>query len=314
MSKQPLISIAMATYNGEKYLKEQLDSILSQTYSNIEIIICDDYSGDATRSILEEYSQKDKRIKLYFNEKNIGYVKNFEKAISLCSGEFIALSDQDDIWMEYKIETLYKNIGSHLLIHSDALLINEKGNIVATSYSRYSKKILQKDFKACLVENNVTGCTLLFDRKLIHGAVPFPQATIVHDWWLALCACKCGTIKYLDLALVKYRQHENNQIGATCINSTNPIEVKVSYLKKYIPFLESLYHSNKFSQEEKRFILDLMNYYNDYFFKKIRLKSFFFHLGNFKYFNQGASYFLKIRGLIMASLGEKVQKEIFRLL
>ena len=93
-----MISIAMATYNGEKFLRYMLDSILSQTYQDIELIICDDNSSDSTCLILKEYEKNNSRIKLYFNESNLGFIKNFEKAISLCSGDYIALSDQDDIW------------------------------------------------------------------------------------------------------------------------------------------------------------------------------------------------------------------------
>ncbi len=113
---QPLVSIAMTTYNGEKYLSAQLDSILNQTYKNLEIIICDDCSTDDTRQILTNYSKKDSRIKLFFNDKNLGYSKNFQKAISLCTGNFISLSDQDDIWIPEKISLGINNIQNYDLI------------------------------------------------------------------------------------------------------------------------------------------------------------------------------------------------------
>jgi len=93
-----MVSIALATYNGERFLKEQLDSILEQSYTDIEIIACDDCSTDSTPQILEDYQKKDSRLKVYFNEKNLGFKKNFEKCISLCDGDYIALSDQDDVW------------------------------------------------------------------------------------------------------------------------------------------------------------------------------------------------------------------------
>ena len=99
LEKNELISIAMTSYNGEKYIREQLDSILTQTYGNFELIICDDRSKDSTVEIIKDYCIKDSRIKLYVNEKNLGFKKNFEKAISLCKGEYIALSDQDDIYV-----------------------------------------------------------------------------------------------------------------------------------------------------------------------------------------------------------------------
>lgn len=106
-----MISIAMATYNGEKYLREQLDSILVQTISDFELIICDDCSNDSTRKILSEYAKKDSRIKVIFNEQNLGFVKNFEKTISFCNGEYIAFSDQDDIWLPNHLEVLLSEIG-----------------------------------------------------------------------------------------------------------------------------------------------------------------------------------------------------------
>ena len=103
IERSPLVSIALCTYNGEVFLQEQLNSLLNQTYTTIEIIAVDDASTDSTRSILEKKASTDSRLKVFINEKNIGYNKNFEKAISLCSGDFIAISDQDDIWEAEKI-------------------------------------------------------------------------------------------------------------------------------------------------------------------------------------------------------------------
>jgi len=312
--KNKLVSIAMATYNGETYLHEQINSILNQTYSNLEIIICDDCSIDATRPILEGYALKDQRIKLFFNKTNLGLVKNFEKAISLCTGDYIALADQDDIWLPEKIEILVKNIGNHLLIHSDAFLIDDKGNTFATSYSQYSNKNFKKNLKAYIVGNNVTGCTALFDERLLEYALPFPSGTMAHDWWLALCAYKFGTIQYLDLPLIKYRQHEYNQIGATVSGTINPFEFRVKNFKKKFFFLKGVYDSNMFSNEEKKFIHNLIEYYDDFFNKTIRLKSFLFHLRNFKYFRQEDPFVYKIAGLVLSILGQKIQKRLWEVI
>jgi glycosyltransferase involved in cell wall biosynthesis len=105
-----MISIAMCTYNGERFIKEQLDSILNQTYKNFELIITDDDSSDKTITIIKEYIKQDKRIKLYQNNSNLGFIKNFEKAISLCSGDYIVLADQDDIWKVNKLEIFLEQI------------------------------------------------------------------------------------------------------------------------------------------------------------------------------------------------------------
>ena len=133
--QKPLISIALATYNGEKYLREFLDSIAYQTYKNIEIIACDDQSTDNTVKILEEYS-KILNLRYYLNENRLGPVKNFEKALKLCSGRFIALADQDDIWLPEKIETLYNEIikdNNILCVKSDAYLIDANCNFITES-------------------------------------------------------------------------------------------------------------------------------------------------------------------------------------
>ena len=124
----PLVSIALCTFNGAKYLSEQVESILNQTYTNLEIIICDDCSSDDTPDIISKYLSKDRRIKMFVNTTNLGCNKNFEKAISLTSGEYIAISDQDDIWEPYKIEELVNNIGDNWLIFSNSSLIDTDGH------------------------------------------------------------------------------------------------------------------------------------------------------------------------------------------
>lgn len=127
----PLVSVAMTTYNGEKFLREQIDSILNQTYQNLEIVICDDCFTDGTFGILEEYERRDSRIKLRRNERNLGFIKNFEQAVSLCTGEFIALSDQDDIWEPWKLEESVKNIEGYDLLCTNSLLVDEERRVIA---------------------------------------------------------------------------------------------------------------------------------------------------------------------------------------
>src|ERR1700742_869803 len=106
MSTSPLVSIALCTYNGERFLSKQLDSLLSQTYINIEIIIVDDGSHDNTWNILIDYAQKNKRLQISQNARNLGHTCNFERAIKLCNGDYIAIADQDDIWESDKIKTM----------------------------------------------------------------------------------------------------------------------------------------------------------------------------------------------------------------
>jgi glycosyltransferase involved in cell wall biosynthesis len=257
-SKNKLVSIAMATYNGEKFLKEQLDSIYNQTYKNIEVIVCDDFSKDSTVKILEEY-RKNYGLKYFINDINLGFVKNFEKAISLCTGEFIALSDQDDVWLPNKIEVLLDEIGDNYLIHSDALLIDENGYVFSNSYSQYSNKMTHpRCFIDAVINGYVTGCTSMFRKDFINMILPFSDNLYVHDKWMGVKAFELNKVIYLDAPLIKYRQHESNLIGAGKAS-------KLSYKKRIKGMLQL--KSRKVSDV---YISQLNNQYN---FISIVLKS-----------------------------------------
>lgn len=207
----------MTTFNGEKYVAKQLDSILNQTYKNIEIIISDDGSTDNTEEIITKYTEKYTFIKFIKNERNLGYTKNFERAISLCSGDYIALSDQDDIWEENKLEVLLENIGDNLLIATTYLNIDENDiplPITLPPVYDYQLNNGKYDYvNTLLFRNFIYGCTSLISKELKDKALPFPQK-ITHDWWLAYIAAKENKLKYLiDKPLVKYRIHANNVTG-----------------------------------------------------------------------------------------------------
>ncbi|TXI91482.1 MAG: glycosyltransferase family 2 protein [Neisseriales bacterium] len=205
------ISIAMATYNGEKYLAEQLDSILSQSQVPNEIIIVDDYSTDDTWQILQSYAKNNSTIKIYQNESNLGACQTFNKAILLTTGDLIALSDQDDVWLPNKLAVLMANISDNLLIHSDAYIVDEKLNVISQTFKK--GVMSQQNFIDYLFANNVTGCTCLFKRELINLALPIPTGFYIHDHYLAIAASYFGKLNYLSIPLIKYRQHSNNQIG-----------------------------------------------------------------------------------------------------
>lgn len=205
------ISIAMATYNGEKYLLEQIESILNQTVQPSEIIIVDDCSTDNTWQILQSYAKNNSTIKIYQHKTNLGTCQTFNKAILSTTGDLIALSDQDDVWLPNKLERLTANIGDNLLIHSDAYIVDESINIVLTTFKK--GVMSQQSFTDYLFANNVTGCTCMFSRILLDVAFPIPVEFYIHDHYLALAASYFGSIKYINEPLIKYRQHGNNQIG-----------------------------------------------------------------------------------------------------
>ena len=206
----PLVSIAVATFNGAKYLTQQLDTLVAQSYQNIEIIVSDDGSTDNTLSILEMYGRKYSNFFVYTNEEPHGVKRNFENALKYCKGTYIAFSDQDDIWMLNKIERLVNEIGEYAAIYHNSLFIDKDENSLNKSLGEATNSYTGFDARSFLLFNCVSGHALLFHRKVLHKVLPFPDARY-HDWWLAFIATQNGGIKYLNEILVKYRQHENSQ-------------------------------------------------------------------------------------------------------
>lgn len=205
----------MATYNGAKYLSEQLDSILVQTIPVDEIIIVDDCSTDHTWAILSNYVARYAKIKIYRNELNLGVVKTFESALTLCSGEFIALSDQDDVWLPDKLEILRQNLKEdNDLVHSDAYLCDEALNVYALYSDVKGLHLNPNRFIDYLNINDVSGCTALFTKSLLDKILPIPDGFWMHDHYIAIMARYYGNIIYVDKPLIKYRQHSSNSLGS----------------------------------------------------------------------------------------------------
>lgn len=216
------IDILLATYNGEKYLQEQIESILEQTYSNIRLIISDDCSKDNTRKILEQYEKKDNRVKVYYQEKNLGYVKNFEFLLNKVENEIYALSDQDDVWNLNKVENTYNKLKETNadLVFTDLEVVNEKLETLYPSFNDYMKlsrkiKKYKQDYRLQYLYNCVTGCTLMAKKKFFEMILPLPTQSkyAIHDAWIACVIANNGKVEYLDERTIKYRQHENNQVG-----------------------------------------------------------------------------------------------------
>ena len=175
------VDILLATYNGEQYLREQLDSIMCQTYSNFRLIISDDCSSDSTKEILEEYVEKDKRIIVFSQEKNLGVVKNFEFLLKRVENKYFMFSDQDDIWNENKIKKSIKVIeetGSDL-VYSDLEVVDSFLNVTYSSYWKlkgfYKKIVKYNNFESLYLNNFITGCTMLSKKELIDEVLPLPK-------------------------------------------------------------------------------------------------------------------------------------------
>lgn len=214
-----MISIAMATYNGAKYIPEQLDSILGQTFQNFELIICDDCSSDGSTEILDRYSSNDSRIKVFKNKKNIGFKKNFEKAISLCSGEYIALSDQDDIWMPDHLDFLYHLIGDKMIACGNAEMIDANGESLGLtlqeleSFNNVPKDNMQLASSIVFFRNPFQGASMMIRKCFLDYALPIPDSIKYHDSWFSNLGCFCGGIIYTEKILNRYRMHGKNVTG-----------------------------------------------------------------------------------------------------
>ncbi|MBL8270713.1 glycosyltransferase family 2 protein [Steroidobacter sp.] len=206
---EPLISVALCTYNGERYLRQQLDSLLAQTYSNLEIVAVDDGSTDRTVELLREYEQRDPRLRVAVNPRNLGFIRNFERTLVLAKGAFIAPCDQDDIWLPDKLRILASRIGNHAMAYCDSELIDADGRSLGMSMSRFWAMQDLNDPAALIVTNCVSGHAMLFRRELL-GEAPQLPAEIFHDWWLAMWAAANGGVVYCPEKLVRYRQHGKN--------------------------------------------------------------------------------------------------------
>ncbi|MCX2573427.1 glycosyltransferase [Pedobacter sandarakinus] len=257
---KPLVSIALCTYNGEKYLVEQLDSIINQTYPNLEIIVVDDHSSDLTPSILRSYENQLANFKVYENEKNLGYIKNFERAVSLCTGDFIALCDQDDVWDLNKINILVTVIGYNDLIYHDSAFISSDGTPLHKNLSDIINMYEGDSVRPFLLSNSVSGHACLFKKDLVNYIVPFPSE-IFHDRWISFVATNHGSIKYLNQPLAKYRQHEKSDTNILKLKREKPETILYGRVKIQKTLNElQIFASYQYNKDQK-FIEILLKHY-----------------------------------------------------
>lgn len=240
-----MIEILLATYNGERFLPEQIESITSQSFKDYYILASDDNSSDYTFEILRSYeSVLGEQIKVV--QSNTHSAKeNFYNLLDMADAEYIALCDQDDFWERDKLEKSLKAVQrlerrygkeTPILVHSDLEIVDENlnsqnkkmseltGMSEAIKHAKKESKYLytistEKSFSRYLVENNITGNTVIINKALL-DIYKRPEVSFMHDWWLGLIAFTFGKVCYLNECLVKYRQHESNELGAK-----NPLEL-----------------------------------------------------------------------------------------
>ena len=303
------VDILLATYNGEKYIREQIDSILNQTYTEFRLLISDDGSKDKTREILEEYKNKDSRIQIFMQENNLGVVKNFEFLLEKVEAKFYMFSDQDDIWKKEKIEKSLNKIKEGFdLVYSDLEVVDENLNVTYESYWKlkgiYSKIKKYNNFESLYLNNFVTGCTIISKKELINKFLPLPNTSkyVLHDYWISLILSQDGKIAYIEEPLIKYRQHKNNKVGSKkksdelkTIDEIRKlfIEVKKEHFKVFIE------NEDKFRTEDiKKLNRKALEYYEmletkkninfrgwKLFFKLYKYEEFGYSLQNFAILN-----------------------------
>ena len=267
------IDVLLPTYNGEKYLREQIDSILNQTHQNINLIIADDRSKDSTINILKEYEKKDDRIRVFVHEKNQGVVKNIEFLLKLVECDYYMLADQDDVWLPEKIEKSLKKLKetNSDLIFGDLEVVDKDLKTIYTSFNDFmllSRKIDKyiNDYRLNYIYNCVTGCTVLAKKETIKNIIPIPKKSkyLIHDHWIGLMASIYGKVAYMPEKYIKYRQHGNNQVGTDKISHKFKkldqvrelfINVKLGVFGTYVK------NNNKFPNDIQNLNLEIYDYF-----------------------------------------------------
>lgn len=221
-----MIDILMSTFNGERYLGEQVRSILGQSFTEFRLVVRDDGSSDHTLALIEEFCREDERVRLLSDgEGNLGLRRSFMRLVEASVSEYFMFADQDDVWRPDKIERSLaavkqlestSNKSEPLLVFTDLKVVNEQLETIGESlwhYQRLRPEISQ-DWKRLLAQNVVTGCTILANRAAAQVSLPFALPEMMHDHWVAVNAARHGKIGYINEPTVLYRQHSDNAEGS----------------------------------------------------------------------------------------------------
>lgn len=292
MSKNT-VAILMATYNGEKYLREQIESILEQTYKDFVLYIRDDSSEDNTKNIIDEYVKKYPNKVVQVKDERVakGACKNFmyllEYVYNLNKYDIFMFSDQDDFWLKDKVEITINEYNrtntkeQPILVHTDLNVVDSKLKLINESFIKYSNlKGKYNKFNNYLIQNNVTGCTTLINKKLV-DLVKFNIENIrMHDWYFALLASAFGQVIFIDKPTIKYRQHGNNVLGAKKVKGfegiynklikNNTIQIDLNKIFEQAEEFK-LNHYELLSEENKKILNDFCKIRYTNKLNKIRL-------------------------------------------
>jgi len=248
-----MVSVLLATFNGEKYISAQIESLLSQSFQGFKLYICDDRSTDGTFSVISDFAVKyPEKIFVSQNEENAGGAKyNFLKMMIDFKDDYVMLCDQDDVWLSDKIEKSLNKIkemeeefGSSIpiLVHTDLTVVNDELNVISSSYEKMSNKdfdITSLNFAVTM--NNVAGCTAIYNRALADLIRGVPDFIVMHDWWLSLTAAALGKIGAVHEPTVLYRQHKDNDSGAKRVLSIKYIYYVLTHLNRMAAMIDDSY-------------------------------------------------------------------------
>lgn len=260
-----MITIIMAVYNGQEYIREQLESLKDQTYTEWRLVIRDDRSSDKTAEIVKKFSDEvEQEVILKVNEKPSGSAKNnFALLINDAKeSDYVMFCDQDDIWKKDKIEITFNKMKQAeerygrdfpLLVHGDVEVIDENGNINADSMFEMSHINADSKLPQILIQNHVTGCTMMCNKKLIAGISEYASSEyiIMHDYLAALYASVFGKIEVIKKPLLSYRQHSGNSVGAK--NNNNPVYL----LKRLANGRKSYKEAMETSRNQVKFFVEI---------------------------------------------------------
>lgn len=205
-----MLSVCLATYNGSRFIREQVESILPQLGPADELVVSDDHSRDDTLQVIRSFS--DPRIKITENKSRKGAIGNFENALRLAKGDVLVLSDQDDVWLPGKLEVVREQMSGkesspHLIV-MDYQVVDFDDKVLVDSFFRYRKA--GKGLLKNIYDNTYVGCNSAFNRKLLEIALPFPDRIPMHDMWLGLLAELFGETQFVPRTTMKYRRHDKN--------------------------------------------------------------------------------------------------------
>ena len=277
-----MIEIVLATYNGEHYLTEQLESVLQQSYQEFQILIRDDGSTDNTVNIIKSYvEQYPEKIRLIESNTTAGgAANNFFQLMNYATAEYVMFCDQDDVWLPNKIEVMYQTMlqlekehgnQTPILVFSDYRLVDK--DLKELDFDSRNNQISEYrlDLNHLLVQNYVTGCTVMINKKLCQRVGLYDEVIQMHDWWVAIMASAMGVIYHLPQPLMLYRQHGNNCVGAVNIKSFHyrihkflDKKTKLSQ-QKYVAQAKCFYqrYESFLEQKEKKILQDFIQLWNN---------------------------------------------------